>query len=64
MSGDVFLLIKDKTIFQNIKIGSNCRGSFFSEVSRVERFIKLIDKTIRLKPEIKNAPMSNIFYPD
>ena len=63
-SGVVFLTIKDKTKFQEIRIGSNCRGSFFSEVSRVERFINLIDETIKRKPEIKNAPKSDIFYVD
>lgn len=63
-SGDVLLLIKDNTKFQEIKTGSNCKGSFFSEVSHVERFINLIDKIIRLKPEIKNAPKSDIFYVD
>lgn len=60
-SGVVFLFIKNKTKFQNIKIGRNCKDG---EVSRVERFIELIDKTIRAKPEIRNAPKTNIFYVD
>ena len=62
---NTILNIQSKNIKQEIQIDLYCNSyplSNWIEARHVKRFIAFVVKIIRSKPEIKNAPLSDILY--
>lgn len=61
-----YLTFKKDSLTQNIQIDEDCDEYNSSDISeaaeRVKEFIRFFNGIIRTKPEIKNAPASNIIY--
>ncbi|HEV8084482.1 MAG TPA: hypothetical protein VGP55_14845 [Chitinophagaceae bacterium] len=59
------LYIKRDSSMQEIQIESGCRDyNLFNrgKAERINNFLKYIYKIVKVKPEIKNSPKSNIHY--
>lgn len=63
-SGVVVLKIEENLTYKQIKIDISCNESLSSDAYRVNRFIKSLDKIIKSKKKVQEAPFSNIFYDD
>ena len=59
------LHVKTKSLLQEIQIDMGCDNFYlsnFREANRIKKFIKLVLNIIQSKPEMKNAPGSDILY--
>ena len=59
------LHVKTKNKVQDIQIDENCNDYYLGNAGKaksVKQFLKFIDTIVRSKPEIKNAPRSNVIY--
>lgn len=59
------LKVNTKNASQEIEIDSECDDFYFSnfqKANRVKKFLKFVGSILQSKPEIKNAPISDILY--
>lgn len=59
------LLVKSKKGIQKIKIDEDCNdfyGSDHYQARKVKKYLEFIYKVLQSKPEINNAPDSDIIY--
>ena len=59
------LHVKIKNKLQNIQIDEDCDDFFlsnFGKANKIKKFLRFVDNILKSKPEIKNAPRSNILY--
>ena len=57
--------VKTKNKLQEIKIDESCNNfklSNYNEAERIKKFIRFVKQIVKSKPQIKNAPESNIMY--
>lgn len=57
--------VKGKDKLQEIQIDVGCDDFYlsnFSKAKRIKKFLQFVDGIVKSKPQIKNAPTSNIMY--
>ena len=60
-----YLTVKRNGVTQRIQIDEGCdehRADKSDSAERVKQFLRYVDKIIQAKPEVKNAPHSDIIY--
>jgi len=59
------LTVKSESAIQRIEIDEDCDDFYvsnFLKANKVKEYLKIIREILKAKPEIKNAPMSDIMY--